>query len=420
MNFAELLKDTPCACGKTHSCAIKHVSVGSGILEEIPSVIAPFSRVLLVADKNTYRVCGASVKEKIEEKSPGKIENSLIYTDDLVIPNEDAIAKMQAFLTPETDLILGVGSGVIQDLCKYVSFFASIPYGIVATAPSMDGYASVGAAMITQNMKVTYSAHVPYAIFGDVDVLRDAPMEMIQAGYGDILGKFSCLNDWKLSHVVNDEFFCTSIYDFTYEMLMKTKDIGPALLHRETDAIQTLTEALIGVGIAMAYSGNSRPASGSEHTLSHFFEIVGILRDEPYFPHGTDVAFSMIYTQRMREELLKMEKPTAKPFVREAWESDIRRIYGRAAEGVIALQDKTGHYEKDYASIYVEKWEEIRNVLREVPSSEVLLEYLRSVGLNIDDCERLYGTEKLKEAFFYAKDLKDRYTVLWMYYWLAR
>lgn len=72
----------------------------------------------------------------------------------------------------------------------------------------MDGYASSGAAMIIGNMKVTYNAHVPEAIIGDVDVLKEAPMEMIQSGYGDIIGKLSCLNDWKLSVVVNDEFFC--------------------------------------------------------------------------------------------------------------------------------------------------------------------------------------------------------------------
>ena len=174
-----------------------------------------------------------------------------------------------------------MGSGVIQDLCKYVSYQAKLPYYIVATAPSMDGYASKGAAMIWDNMKVTYNAHVPEVIIGDVDVLKDAPMEMIQSGYGDILGKYSCLNDWKLSRVVNGEYFCRYVYDLTYEILCKTKDLGPKLLERDAAAIETLMEALVGVGIAMAYVGNSRPASGSEHHLSHFFEVTGIMNGKP-------------------------------------------------------------------------------------------------------------------------------------------
>ena len=94
-------------------------------------------------------------------------------------------------------MIIGIGLGVIQDLCKYVSYNAKLPYFIVATAPSMDGYALKGAAMIMGNMKVTYNAHVPEAIIADTEILKDAPMDIIRSGYGDILGKFSCLNAWR-------------------------------------------------------------------------------------------------------------------------------------------------------------------------------------------------------------------------------
>ena len=63
----------------------------------------------------------------------------------------------------------------------------------------MDGYASKGAALILDGMKITTNADVPKAIIGDVDILKNAPFDMIQAGYGDIIGKYSCLNDWKLT-----------------------------------------------------------------------------------------------------------------------------------------------------------------------------------------------------------------------------
>lgn len=109
----------------------------------------------------------------------------------VLVPDEAAVAEMEQYITARTDLIVGVGSGVIQDLCKYVNFRHNLPYHIVATAPSMDGYASVGAAMIWKNMKVTFTWHAPEVIIGDVDILKDALMEMIRAGYGDILGKYS-------------------------------------------------------------------------------------------------------------------------------------------------------------------------------------------------------------------------------------
>jgi len=306
---------------------------------------------------------------------------------------------------------------VIQDLCKCVSFQEKLPYHIIATAPSMDGYASVGAAMIIGGMKVTYTAHVPEVIIGDIDILKDAPMDMIKSGYGDILGKYSCLNDWKLSKVVRGEYFCQYVYDLTFDMLYKTKDLGPALLQRDPDAIQTLMEAIIGVGVCMALVGNSRPASGSEHHLSHFFEITGIVDDTPYFMHGTDVAYSCVYTEKLREELLALDKaPENTRLSREAWEAEIRRIYTKIADEVIALQDKMGWYQEDRWPTYSAKWEEIKDVLREVPSSEELTNYLKSIEMDVAEFEKLYGREKIENALKFAKDLKDRYTVLWMYY----
>ena len=414
MDFVKMLQDKHCDCGMVHSCSIKHIIIGSDVLPKYIPLLADYRKILLVADTNTYAVFG----KQVEAVLTGKLDNVLVYErEGLLVPNEEAVAEMEAKLTAETDLIIGVGSGVIQDLCKYVSFQAKLPYHIVATAPSMDGYASKGAAMIMENMKITYNAHVTEAIIGDSEILKDAPLEMIQSGYGDILGKYSCLNDWKLSRVVNNEYFCQYVYDLTYEMLTKTKDLGPKLLKRDADAMSTLMEALVGVGIAMAYVGNSRPASGSEHHLSHFFEITGILEDAPYFMHGTDVVYSAVYTQYIREKLLKLDAPAAHELPsKEVWEANIRRVYGIAADGVIALQNKLGWYEIDRLPAYQSKWTEIKDVLSEVPSSDKLIEYVASVGLDINEYERLYGEKKIQDALLYAKDLKDRYSVLWMYY----
>lgn len=414
MDFQELLRDKACACGKVHTCSINHVIIEKGAINKITSLIGDYHGVLLIADNNTYEVCGRPVEVLLGDK----IKDTLVYQrDGILVPDEAAVEEMQKKLTADIDLIIGVGSGVIQDLCKYVSFEAKLPYYIVATAPSMDGYASKGAAMIANNMKVTYNAHVPEVIIGDTDILKDAPMEMIQAGYGDVLGKYSCLNDWKLSHVVNDEYFCQTVYDITYDMLCKTKDLGERLQNREAEAIKTLMEALIGVGIAMAYVGNSRPASGSEHHLAHFFEVTGIINNEPYFMHGTDVLYSAVYTQKLREELLKIDAPEAHQLpTKKEWEADIHRVYGIAALGVIALQNNIGWYEIDRLPVYQEKWAEIKEVFLEVPSSEKLMEYTASVGLDIMEFEKLYGQKKIQDALLYAKDLKDRYSVLWVYY----
>ncbi len=415
MKVSELLKGRACSCGKCHSCNIEKVVIEKGAINNIYDLAAAYERIILVADKNTYDICGRKAAELLCEK----LRDRLVFSDDLLIPDETAVEKLDDIISDTTDLLLGVGSGVIQDLCKYVSFKRGLPYFIVATAPSMDGYASSGAAMIMGNMKVTYNAHVPQAIIADVDILRNAPMEMIQSGYGDIIGKLSCLNDWRLAAAVNNEYFCQYVYDLTLQMTDSIKNDGKLLQERDENAVKRLTEALIGVGIAMAYVGNSRPASGSEHHLSHFFEITGILNNEPYFMHGTDVAFSTVYTCRMREEISRLDLPEqAQKFDRAEWESRIRSVYGTAAQGVIELQNRAGMYDEDKISVYKEKWNEIREILADAPSSDEIISYLESVGLDIADFEKMYGAEKLENAKWFAKDLKDRYSVLWLYYCL--
>ncbi len=415
MDIKALLKTFTCSCGKEHSCDIKNVFIEKDAARYIPECIKDYKAITVACDKNTYAVYGREVEKALS----GKNFKTYIFSDDLLVPDEDAIERLTNALIPDTDLIIGIGSGVIQDLSKYVSFEKKIPYHIVATAPSMDGYASKGAAMIIGNMKITYNAHVPEVIYADTEVLRNAPMDMIKSGFGDIIGKYSCLNDWKLAHVVNSEYLCDYIYNLTFDMLLSVKDLGSALLSRDENAVKALMEALVGVGIAMAYSGNSRPASGSEHHMSHFFEVIGIMKNEPYFMHGTDVLYSAYYTEKMREELISLPEANAKgTFSKACWEKKIREIYFDAAEGVIELQNKMGWYEEDKMPVYKEKWEEIKAVLSEVPSSEELLSLIKSIGLDIKDFDSLYGEEKIKNAMLYAKDLKDRYSVLWLYHTL--
>ena len=178
--------------------------------------------------------------------------------------------------------------------------------------------------------------------------------------------------------------------------------------------------ALIMVGIAMAYMGNSRPASGSEHHLSHYFEVLGLLKNEPYFCHGIDVAYSTYLTAQLRQELLAIDEPAAKPFAMTEWENEIRRVYSvpgnaTAADGIIALQHKLGWITEDKMPIYRAKWAAIRATLADSPTPEEILGMLTDVGLSMEDFYDMYSEDKIADAIRYAKDLKDRYTVLWLH-----
>lgn len=405
-----------CACKRAHTCDIRYVEIGNNVLDRLAEICADFHHVVLVADENTYPLCGDKVCDILKEKIVAK----KVFGKEIVVPNETSIAAIEAVMPEDTDLLIGIGSGVINDLCKHVSFIHNMRYVIVATAPSMDGYASVGAALTLNDMKVTLNARVPYAIVAESTIVGTAPADMIRSGYGDIVGKYSCLNDWKLAHLLLDEYFCDDVYNTVMAIVKQTENTADALLARDPDAIGMLMEGLVIVGIMMSYVGNSRPASGSEHHLSHFFEITGLLDQRPYYLHGIDVLYSAAVTAALREKLQAIKPPfDAFKLDRAAWENEIKAIYTQAADGVIELQDKVGLYNKLDNAQFAEKWDEICAILREAPSAAVMEGYVNSIGLDMKEFYQFYGNDTVKNAIRYAKDLKDRYSVLWICYALG-
>ena len=413
MDINKLLQGVDCGCGRHHACDIQYVYIERDATRHLAEICQSAQNILLVADENTFAAAGEGVVAALE----GKNLRKLIFSgESLLIPNEDAIEAVRAKLEGIC-MIVGIGSGVVQDLCKYISHFEKIPYVIVATAPSMDGYASTGAAMITDGMKVTYAVGLPVAIVADTAVLANAPMDMIQAGYGDVIGKFSALNDWKLSKLVNDEYFCPYIYELTQQQIQRTIRLAEGLLRRDEESVKTLMEALTVIGILMSFAGSSRPASGSEHHLSHFFEITGILGNTPYFSHGVDVAYSTVITAMVREEILK--RPFPDKLYRPAGQVYAQRmqaLYKSSAAGCMALQEKMGRYANTTIDELLAKEDKIRQVLKEMPTAQQIEEFLSLGALDIGAFYKLYGKEKIRDAVLYAKDLKDRYTVLWLYY----
>ncbi|MBE5784144.1 MAG: sn-glycerol-1-phosphate dehydrogenase [Clostridiales bacterium] len=415
MKINDLLgREMACSCGKKHKVDIRYVCVEKGAIQKLSQRCEKYERILLVADENTFAAAGREAESQLGGKMAGKLIYSSAHGH--VVPDEKSIALMEENLPQNCDLIVGVGSGVINDLCKYVSFEKKLPYIIVATAPSMDGYASSGAAMITAGMKVTYTTHPPMEIIADTDVLCKAPKEMIAGGYGDMVGKYSSLCDWKLGALLHGEYFCQEVYDLVKDTTDHICTLAGGLLAGDEEAIRALTEGLILSGISLSMVQTTRPGSGSEHHLSHYFEIVGLIKDEFSFSHGINVGYGAVLMAKVREDMRKAERYIFQGDDQERRLRDWQRIYGDFVDEVAAIQEKAGWYRRFDGAALQEKWPEICNILSECPTREETLRMIGQVGLDYADFEKTYGLEKIKDALRYGKDLKDRYTILWPYY----
>lgn len=398
-----------CSCGRKHICAVERIESGKGVLSKIGYLMCGHKRVIAVADINTY----AAFKQ-----AGGVLGNgvkTLIFEDKHLVPDEWAIQRVNDALDGET-AIIGIGGGTINDLCKHIAHTNGLYYIYVATAPSMDGYASDGAALILEGMKVTLKAIPPHCIVCDEQLLKHAPIELIKAGVGDVLGKFSCLNDWKLSAYIKGEYFCEEIYNRVLAHAEAVAENAKRILERDGEGIMLLTNALTQVGVEMSYAGSSRPASGSEHHMAHFFEIYALEHGKKHLPHGIDVGCSAYYTALLREAIINSEKAFCFVHNEEEYKNAVKALLPRAAEGIYALQAKTALHGNGSGGYDVQK---IKRILREAPSACVMRQMLDNAGFDLADYEAFYGKPLIQTAMRYGKELKDRFTVLWLYEYIG-
>ncbi len=215
------------------------------------------------------------------------------YPDEELLPTEEKCEQAYV-LSAGCDYVLAVGSGTLNDMAKYVSTRLNVPCGVLATAASMDGYCSKGAALMRNGYKVTDTVHAPQDILIDLEIIRNAPKIMTAAGFGDILGKYTCLTDWQLSNILNGEEIHEKAYTMMKDAVAACVDAYDGLTRYEDEAVGKLMNALIMAGLSMAECGNSRPASGSEHHQSHFLEMDFARRGEKIPMHGIKVGIGTL------------------------------------------------------------------------------------------------------------------------------
>lgn len=291
-----------CACGKSHKVDIQAIRVGSGVIQELPGILRDLgaSHIFLVADNYTFEAAGRQVEQLLDQAGL-PYHKRVFQTETPLVPNEYALGSVLAAMTSQDDMLLAVGSGTLNDVTKYVSARTGIPYVIAATAPSMDGYASTVAPTILDGFKTTLPAVYPAAIVADVDILKDAPMPMLTAGFGDIIGKFTSLADWRLSHQLNGEYYCPEVAGVIEAAVETCAANAKALAQREPQAIRAVTEALILSGLAMGMVGVSRPASGAEHQMAHYWEMDALRRGEEHPLHGNAVGVGTVLAASLYE-----------------------------------------------------------------------------------------------------------------------
>ena len=412
-----------CDCGKRHVCHLKYLNIGRGIIGETPAMIAAMGKEkpFVVCDENTWEVAGRRVDALLTEAG---VAHGLYVIPrtvaDRIAPAEWEVGSLIMHFDPGCDMLLAVGSGVINDICKVAAHAAGVPCAVVGTAPSMDGFASNSSSMEMNHVKVSLYNHGPEGILLDSEILAQAPMRMLWAGLGDMAAKYIAICEWRISHIVTGEYYCEAVAALMRTALQKIMDVSDRIPRRDPDAIAALAEGLVLAGVGMAYAEISRPASGLEHYFSHMWEMMALERGEPYDLHGIQVGVGTLLTMKIYEKLAEVTPDRARAeahmraFDREAWESQVRRIFGRTADQIIAIEDATrkndpARHARRLDNI-VAHWEEIKEIMREeLPEGKWLHDTLATTGMPMTPADIGISKADVIDAFVGARDIRDKY-----------
>jgi len=363
-----------------------------------------YKQVLIVADYNTeflarrYLNCTSA-------------QICILSSASVLTPDEAAIGKL-LLATEGCDVLLAVGSGTINDLVRYVSTRLGLPYYAVATAASMDGYTSSVAALTVDGLKKTYSANAALGVLGDATIFTTAPHSMTAAGFGDIMGKFTSLIDWEIEGLLSP----VETSDFCPLLAGEMRQITESCLH--IISAEEVMNALLGSGLVMQKAGHSKPASGSEHHLSHFWEMIALMHNRPPVLHGAKVGIATILVLRVQEWLTQESidwehaYKNIKDFNVSTWKEEICKIYGQAATAIIAQwPDENADIRLKLLKQIHEQWPTIHAILsKNIGLYPHIKELLVQMGATITPSAIGINRKDIYYGVLHANRIRHRFT----------
>ncbi len=361
-------------------------------------------RLAVVSDENTHAVMG----RRVEAALSGALSVVLDHPQ-----ADEATAALLRERTRHCDGLVAVGSGTLNDLCKYVTFADGRPCAVFATAPSMNGYVTSTVSITRGDYKLSLEAHAPAGVFFDLEIQAAAPRRMIRAGLGDAICRGVAQIDWLFSHLLLNTPYFESPYDLQLVDEPKLFAAAPRLLSGDLDAVAALVHILTLGGLGVIVSGTSHSGSMGEHGISHFIDMFA--RPHPGSLHGEQVGLATLTMARLQALLLAETSPpvlAAMPLDRAA----LAARYGdKAPLCIAALEAKVLDAERlARANARLERyWDDWRRALARLAVPPIRLEAtLAAAGAATRPADLGLDPDLYRTAVAHAHEIRDRFTFL--------
>jgi glycerol-1-phosphate dehydrogenase [NAD(P)+] len=278
------------AFGSTHLIDLpRRIVVGRGVLsrvgEHLSSLYDIGKGVLVVTGPNIVNLYYKIVRDSLEE-SGFNVWVTVVREPDIDI----ALKVAEESKIDRVDVIIGLGGGKSIDVAKYASKVSDKPFVSVPTVASHDGITSPYASLRGFDKPISRPAKPPDAIVVDADVIASAPRRYNVAGFGDLIGKFTAVRDWKLASMIKGEYYGEYAASLALMSARHVSTYYKEIAAGSEEGYRILLEALVSSGVSMCIAGSTRPASGSEHLFAHALTMIA--RNPPL--HGEAVGVGTI------------------------------------------------------------------------------------------------------------------------------
>jgi glycerol-1-phosphate dehydrogenase [NAD(P)+] len=346
------------------------------------------SRFMLVADTNTYPALGARAEAALRDQG-WDVRTAILQGDDIVADGHYVMQTLVAGdATPRT--YVAVGSGTITDISRFVSHRSAQKFISLPTAASVDGFTSIGAPIVVDGAKITLLTHGPLGVFADLPTLCAAPRPMIAAGFGDLIAKLTSVADWELGRLLWSEPYDATIARRSRDAAWAAVKQLDRIANAECDGVQTLMEGLIESGFCMLDFGETRPASGAEHHISHMWEMMLLREGRHSVLHGAKVGVAVIISAQRYDAIRAMSHAEAQRRLeraalpdRDAELANIRQAFPHMVDEVVGIQAPfLNMSQADFAALKAQilnNWDVIQQIAATVPSAAQVTAWLRRI-----------------------------------------
>ena len=392
-----------CECGRDHELRTKLVVCEYGAIKNFDKYMADCGLSgfrTVIYDTNTYNLPSVT---HIPADQEIVLEAQGLHSEKGMI--EDMMTKFVR--TP--DYIVTVGGGTLMDFARYSAHKLGIPFVAVPTIVSSDGFTADICSIIIDGQKKSIPMQAADAVICDMDIVSGAPMFLTIAGVQDIMAKCVSIADWKIASLVSGEYFCPKVCGMAQEALDIMTRCANELAEGKAPDFEAMAYTQMLSGLTMQILSNSRAASGAEHLVAHLVEMKPRGFENAHGMHGECVGIGTLMCAQAYHELAKMETVEVKPYepLDEQW---VRDVFGALADGI--FKENENDVLKTFAPEAIkEHWQEIRDIIAQIPTYEQLLELYTKIGAK-HTLSELGIDESVKDEFLdISSAIRNRLTL---------